>query len=378
VVNQEWAASESLLGMLQRGHGAGYRRALATPGADALVLECIAHDPRWDRQVEERAGYYARLVVELDIPVDAVPLDVDDPDALLGLGLPVLIELSRSGSAEASGILHGYLARGAEPDWSAVDLLWREGGPTVREGLLPLVLDRLDDQGLAAAVTQDDDGPWRAWAHHPRVAAALAAAPRHQPWPGHPDVGDRTTPELRALADAPASPLRTAAFRELSRRGDLTLLDLAERHDLRNGVGTTSSLSGPVRDLGAAALPRARAWVDGDDAWLRALGQHVIAVHGGHDDAPGVLGWFDEAVEDGEWCLSEDLADGLARLDHRPAVPSIAGAWRATPHSVARAHYLPALVRLGAPDLRSHLDDATHDCESEVRDLARAHLERPA
>jgi hypothetical protein len=35
-------------------------------------------------------------------------------------------------------------------------------------------------------------------------------------------------------------------------------------------------------------------------------------------------------------------------------------------------------VRPWAPSLRAYLDDATDDCESDVRDIARAHLEQPA
>lgn len=377
-MDEEWAPPDSLLGKLQRGRGAGYREALVTPGADALVLQCITHEPRWDRQMEERAEYYARLVVELGIPVGAIPLDLDDPDVLLGPAFGVLVELSRGGSTEAAAALHGYVAQADEPDWWVVDHLWREAGPAARRGLLEIVLDHLDDEDLADAVTLHDDGPWRDWAHHPRIAAALATATPHPPWPGYPDVSDRTTDELHVLADAPHSPLRTAAFRELSRHGDVALLDLTERTDLRNSIGSTTSLSGPIKDLGVAALARSRGWADGDDWWLRALGRYIVSAHAGPDDAPQVLRWFDEAVADGDWCDSEDFAEGLARLDHQPAVSSIAAAWKTTPHSYARKHYLPALIRLRPPDLQAYLDDATDDCESDVRDIARAQRDQPA
>lgn len=373
MVDEEWAAPDSLLGRLQRGRGLGYRQALATPGADALVLACLAHEPRWDRQTEERDEYYARLVADLGIPADAIPLDVDDPDVLLGVAFGVLVELSRGGSTYAAAMLHRYFTRVDEPDWWVVGHLWQEAGPAGREGLAELVLDRIDDESLAAAVTLHEDGPWRAWEHRPRVAAALAGAAPPEPWPGFPDVSDRTAQELHVLADAPSSPLRTAAFRELSRRGDPVLVNLAERLDLRNSVGVTSFLGGPVVELGGAALPRARAWLGSDDDWLRGLGRNVICAHGGPDDAPQILGWLDEAVADGEWCVTEDLADGLARLGHQPAVPSIARAWELTPHSFARKYYLPALIQLEPPDLQAYLDEAADDCESDVRDIAATH-----
>lgn len=374
MVDEEWAAPDSLLGRLQRGRGLGYRQALATPGADALVLACIAREPRWDRQTEERDEYYARLMVELGIPADGIPLDVDDPDVLLGVAFGVLVELSRGGSTDAAVTLHRYFMRVNEPDWWVVDHLWHEAGPAGREGLAELVLDHIDDESLAAAVTLHEDGPWRAWEHLPRIAAALAEATPHEPWPGHPDVSDRTAQELHVLANAPSSHLRTAAFRELSRRGDPVLLDLAERPDLRNSVGVTSFLGGPVVELGVAGLPRARAWLGSDDDWLCSLGRNLLAAHGGPDDAPQLLGWLDEAVATGEWCASEGLADGLARLGHTPAVPSIARAWELTPHSFARKHYLPALIQLEPPDLEVYLDEAADDCESDVRMIAATHL----
>ena len=357
--------------MLQRGRGLGYRRARSAPHASDLVLECITHDPRWDRQTEQRDEYYARLVVDLDIPARTVPLDVNDPDVLLGVAFGVLVELSRRGSTDAATTLHTYVTHADDPEWWVVDHLWCEAGPAGRHGLAELVLDRIDDDALAAAVTLHDDGPWRAWAHVPGVAAALAGATLPAPWPGFPNVSDRTTQELRALAGAGHSLERTAVFRELARRGDLTLLDLAERDDLRHSGGVIASLGQPIVDLGAAALPRARTWLDSTDEWLQELGKNVISAHGAQDDDHQILAWFDKAVADREWCVTEYLADGLARLAHSAALPSISRAWEITPHSVARVHYLAALLRLDPADLQRYVDEAANDCESDVRDLVR-------
>ena len=59
------ADAESLLGMLQRGRGKGYLAALeAVPETVwPLLLECVIHDARLDRQLEEREGYYGSLIV---------------------------------------------------------------------------------------------------------------------------------------------------------------------------------------------------------------------------------------------------------------------------------------------------------------------------
>jgi hypothetical protein len=372
-VDEERASSGSLLGMLQRGRGLGHQRALTTPGADALVLDCLAHEPRWDRQTEQRAGYYARLVLALDVPVEAIGLGPDGPDAP-GAGLSVafetLVELSRRGSGAAASALHEYLRRSA-PDWHLVSTIWTDGGPAARRGLAELVLDRIDDACLAAVVTLDEDGPWRTWAaHDPRVADALAALPP-RPQTVRPDLTGHRTADLRALAEAPPSPQRAAALRALGARGDLWLLDLAERTDLRGTPGARFALRRPVLDLGPAALPRSRAWIEGDDPWLRDLGQDVVSAHGGPDDAGTVLTWFDQAVADGAWCRTETFADGLARLRHRPAAPSLVRAWERTPHSIARRHHLRALVAVDAPGLPRLLGEARDDCEADVRAITR-------
>lgn len=96
----------------------------------------------------------------------------------------------------------------------------------------------------------------------------------------------------------------------------------------------------------------------------------MVAAHGDQSDAPAILEWFDAAVDTGEWCDTEDLAAGLARLEHQPALPPLHRAWALTPHSTARLDYLRALIDLDSPELTEHLDEATQDCEDDDRDLA--------
>lgn len=367
-MDEEWAAPETVLGQLQRGRGAGYQSALRAPGAAAAVRECVAHDPRWDRQTDSRAEYYARLLIALEIPAESIEVDVLDPELPLGVAFGVLVVLSRHGSLAAAGALHEYLRRSPEPDWWVVDTLWDEGGAVARDGLAEVVLARISDEELAEVVRAD--GPWRAWAHDPRVSAALANA--SAPWPrlDVPDLTARTSAEVRDLATGEDGLIRTAAYRELSRRGDPVLLDLAERVELRNSYGAAPGLGSPIVDLGTAALPRARGWLHSHDEWLRRLGQNVIAAHGATADSGALLAWFDQAVAGGDWCASEIHADALARLSHRPALPSLLHAWELTPHSLARRHYLPALIKLEAPDLHAYLDEAVDDCEPDVQEIA--------
>jgi hypothetical protein len=62
----------TLHGQLQRGLGRAARRAADKPGAGEFVYDCIRRDPRWDPQCETRSLYYARLMVDLELPVGPV------------------------------------------------------------------------------------------------------------------------------------------------------------------------------------------------------------------------------------------------------------------------------------------------------------------
>lgn len=366
---ETWAAPDSLLGLLQRGRGRGYRLALNAPDAREHVLACIAHDPRWWPQIEQRGEYLARLVVALEIPVAELPIDPLDPDLLSGIGFPVLVELSRLGDTSAAAILHQHLSSTTGDDWTwAVGHLWAHAGAAGRDGLRECTLSRLNDDDLAAAVTTAADGPWQAWSDEPRVTDALSRAPVPQ-LPQRPDLTDATRSELLSSADAARGPLsRGAVLRELAARGDLALLDLAEHEgQLGRGDGT---LTTALLTLGPVTVPRARAWVTDADSWLQAVGRDLVAAHGEQSDAPAILEWFDAAVDTGEWCDTENLATGLARLEHQPALPSLRRAWALTPHSTARLDYLRALIDLDSPELTEHLTEATDDCESDVRDVA--------
>ena len=62
------AEPSTLLGLIQRGRGAGFGAALTQPAlARDHVVDCIVGDPRWDHQVEQRDWRYAVLVAELGI-----------------------------------------------------------------------------------------------------------------------------------------------------------------------------------------------------------------------------------------------------------------------------------------------------------------------
>ncbi|WP_329049108.1 hypothetical protein OG738_40810 [Amycolatopsis sp. NBC_01488] len=68
--NDHWyyAPAKTLHGALQRGCGAAGAWVAAHRVAPELVLDCVRRDYRWDRQVDERTVYLARLVSTSSCP----------------------------------------------------------------------------------------------------------------------------------------------------------------------------------------------------------------------------------------------------------------------------------------------------------------------
>jgi hypothetical protein len=121
-VGNNLADPESLLGMLQRGRGKGYLAALeAVPETVwPLLFECITHDPRLDRNVEDREEYYAGLITatRMDLePLRSYLMQHDAVDDLnnwsVGLLLLTLSCLAQDKkNPTALAILREYLSYG--------------------------------------------------------------------------------------------------------------------------------------------------------------------------------------------------------------------------------------------------------------------------
>ena len=125
------ADPDTLLGMLERGRGAGYLLAVETIPTTVwpLLIECITNDPRLDRQVEVRADYYASLILETQM--DLTPLDdylrhYDGPGDMYWkviLTIETLFSLACRLDRKALHILQEYISYGYY--WQdAVRYLW--------------------------------------------------------------------------------------------------------------------------------------------------------------------------------------------------------------------------------------------------------------
>lgn len=369
--DDDWVGYDTLLGMLQRGRGRGLQRAISVPDAGPLVVRCIELDAQWDRQTEERGDYFARLLTALGIPLGDIAVDFSDPDLPASVWFETVLALTRCGSVTAVRTLHTYVRDAAQPadvDWLIVQI-WDEAGAAARVGLMDVALERLDDEALHEAVDPREDGPWWAWRAEPSIAAALDLWSPIPTLP-RPDLSAIDRAGLLAIASEPAySRERSAAFSELARHGDLALLDLAERPELRNTYGAVPGLQRAVIDLGPATLRRARSWARTDDEFLAPLAGRILAAHGSSEDGRMLLEMFDADLDEGFWTSTEELAGGLGRIGVNAAVPSLVRAWEATLHSHARVSYLSALAALGSDNLGVLYAEAVDDCEREVRDL---------
>ncbi|MEO8274819.1 MAG: hypothetical protein ABI639_01280 [Thermoanaerobaculia bacterium] len=159
--------------LLQQGRGAGFLAAVdAGKRASADLLDCVLHDPRWDRQVESRDDYYAQLLLATDTNIDAVHRfileegrEADDADFWLPIG--VLAEMSRRGSASANDAMAEAVTTGAQ--WrSCLDALDAAGGldlvrQVVSVEAVKTLMSRVGVNEIADAV-ELVAAPWESWA----------------------------------------------------------------------------------------------------------------------------------------------------------------------------------------------------------------------
>ncbi|MFB6396131.1 hypothetical protein [Polymorphospora lycopeni] len=366
----------TLAGALQRGLGRGALRAMTDPAAPDLIAHCLRRDHRWDWQVDDRAVYLARLVRDLEMPVEpiadrlfTVPAEQSDHDNEFENTLEVLEALGRAGAGDAVDGVHRYIRAGDR--W--LDVLEKVAGswPSERwEDLYPSVAGR-----LASAADQAwwRSPPWTTWAARDAwIADRVAAACR--PVSPRPFADQPTATLLARLRDPAHARDHDPVLRELRRRPpEPALLELVD--DLLAG-GPRAALSAVIRRLGPAALPAARDWAATPAHPLTWTALRILAAHGDDTDAAALiagLDWLDGRPDD--LCGYDVLVEGLARIGGPAAVdvlPRLGRLWF-SPHSFERSDYLRAWVALDPAGASRCLVEGLWDCEAGVRLLAARH-----
>ncbi|MFV2213841.1 hypothetical protein ACFHW2_26895 [Actinomadura sp. LOL_016] len=395
-------SARTLHGQLQRGLGRAARRAADRPGSGEYVYDCIRRDPRWDPQCESRGLYYARLLVDLELPAGPVaehlfhPSDhVDDDPWRVQLALEVLSDLVRLSRREAAAPLRRYAEEGSHWYDALVELI-ELGDPALTLGLDDVVASRCDDADLAQLVPSDPNPVIDAWAvRQPRIAEALERsrerardnaryreAARAAGLPGRPartggpraSSGDgsglaaRSDGELLDVARR-RGPDSVGAIFELGRRRTLALLDLAEELLPERPGRFGGAVCRALAQYGPETLPRARAWAAAKGG-CEDMGLRILARHGTRQDIPLLMDELRETVEKREWGGAASPAEGLGRLRAGEAVPLLKTAWTESTYAYLRPRVLTALTRTAPHTAESYAVEGLWDCEADVREEA--------
>jgi hypothetical protein len=383
--NDDWsyAPANTLPGALQRGLGAAGAWVAAHRVAPDLVLDCLHRDYRWDRQVDERTVYLARLVLDVELSLD--PLveqlwrtgrNTGYDGNRFGQTVDVLAALARTDVSAAAAALRRYVCEGER--W--VEALQAVAGTWPGEwwdDLAPFVAARAADASPEEVFFGGE--PWSSWAGRDRRIDVLIERARPSVDWRCPSLSYRDAPIaglLALLADPDAQPeLLSAVLHEFARhRGpEPRLLDLAGRLGARPDVQWIG-LAHALTKLGPQTVGHARQWARSPShpLWWRAV--VTLTEHGDADDVPALLNALDRLDDDeDDWCGYDDLARGFARLGVTEAAPRLRSLWRLSPHSFERAAYVEALLTLDPDATRQQLPDALADCEGDVRLVAARH-----
>jgi hypothetical protein len=377
---------------LQRGLGSGRQWAIANRRGEE-VAACIREDPRWDRQLDSRAEYYARLALALGVPVSPE----DD------LGLPVLGRMAIHGDAAARRALREYVAEGDE--WAAaIEQLGHDfetGGPApdaeaAVAGLDAVLADRFGDDletALLDAATYGD--VLRRW---PRFAEILGGGEDGDGWHTRSDLAALPTDALLELerphewrlagmvlggrpedaeeivgaAHDPGHAMRLAAIRALGTLARPELIPLAR----------SLIAAAPGRQLGLVigdaieALPFALSrelaleWLTDPDWRRRRIAARTLAAHAGAEDAGAARAALEAELELRDQYVICSLAQALARVPDAGPAPALREAYETMPYSYGR-HFVVEAIKVTDPSFPSTLaPECRYDCESVTRELA--------
>ena len=380
----------SLHGGLQRGQGFAVAWLRDNPDRASLVYTCANRDTRWDRQVDDRYTYLARLLRNLRL--DLAPLiaqlrscgprpDPDDTNRF-ELAAGILRTLARTGDNRARDALRDYVRDGlywidvleSLPDEWPVDW-WDDLNETAAARLTPRHASKL----------LPGSQPWQRWlGRNPRLDVILdiAARDRAEPRARRTDLAAASDADLIAALVAPGTgrPEMAAVLRQIRNRDRPVpeLLDVVELLATVNPLG----LFGALRAQAGLVVPQARAWAANPDHPLFLDAPHLLAEHGDERDMPLLLAALDQLAD--QWCGIDTLTEGLTRIltsasppAHTEARAVVVQRLRrqvlASPHSYERTSYLRSLLQLDPPGTTTMLPLFLLDCEPKVRLLAAQH-----
>lgn len=378
--------------MLQRGRGQGFREALTDDRAvaTAALLECVVHDPRWDRQVEARHNYYGDLAFALEVdisPIEShlVDLDVEDGDPIApGLPIDVLAVMARRGRADALAVLRRYVATGWQ--WATAIMAMKHFPADFTSGLDAVLVERFPRaEDLAEAVEDITYGslrwPLPVWlSSNARISEARRLLERQQAERAAETSADDVALDAeglrRALApDAPGDS-RAAALRALGRQGDPAVIEPAI-DAIRSGTPglDVAGRAALFQLLRKKPLERARDWI-GMDGHFGDIAIHMLEHWGTSADAPVLRDVVRRALDGGETNYNECAAvEGLVRLEDSGSLPLFERVYVETDYSYLRVRAARGLSKVSPTFSRDRAVECLWDCEPGTRMIGCATAE---
>jgi hypothetical protein len=424
------ALADTLLGQLQRGRGRGFMRALREDVSvvQPLLLDCVTHDPRWDRQIESRSDYYAALIMHTAMSLD--PFDAylhalsgaaaGDPNDLV---LNTMCALATRGHAPAIATLRDYLDYGECWDIAFEALANTQGDPISMDEVSRVINQRFpDDDTLDDELTSVGPGmhtqeePWRFLRQVNRrvdriLSAHEAKAEQRQQ---HQDqmkatLAGLSTPELLAGANQSNYRLAAMALQKRVAATDLDLLlDVAQRDDrwqrfvafrglqrlahpaalpvlrafFESSATRPGFLQGPyygaaVRAITAlpadATLDLARTWFDAPDSPQRHVALEILEAHGTAADVPHVRDALIPSLrrdtpDTNECYMQCGMLEILARFPEAGPYPEVEIVFKEAGYSRTRIYAAEVLAASDGQGFAHGLAvECLWDCEERVR-----------
>lgn len=400
----------------------------------ALILECIHSDPRWDRQLESRAGYYSDLIVATGMELASVSEHLFDPTAEHDClsELPELLgELAVRAHPGATETLRRYVYEAEIGDlWlDSLSALMRSAAPNALDGLDAVVCARFpDDAGLAQLLSALHGRRPRAagWIEgDARLSRVFRPDTRPPGWARaalEPDPEELELSVNALLERAAALPVTAAARiplkRALARRvrredvpALLARLSAAQPSAAITALAGLQALALPetvpaVRDFllahaeqddlpfvlrhpcfrflasvsCPASLAAARAWFDHPAHSLRVAASQILETQATREDLPRLRTSVIEALEAGEMYRVCAAMTAFAHVAAAETLPEIELAFAEATYARARLDAARAWISVAPTDFkRRKARECLWDCEPGIVRLGaeRADLRGP-
>jgi hypothetical protein len=414
------ATADSLLGKLQRGRGAGFLATCQEIPAKIwpLLVECITQDPRLDKQIESRSGFYAALATETGMELKPLATylrehdDIDQSGWNTTLTVFTLGSLAKRNYQNAVEILRDYVAWGNWWNWAIYELVATQN-LEAWANLDEVFCKRF---GSDESIKEElgwffaDDDPGKTWCKQNVRLRQFADSLRQPMKPVEDrDYNSLSVAEMLRLVGKDArvrGKLRKAIVNAVKPddfefllsqisvaepdRSQIALAGLAKLANptmfdwLRNFWSNNPEMPGVLRRWAkeamsslppAQTLPLAREWLNHNDWHFRLLAEDLMECHATPDDVPRLRQEIAVALADGD-NQAYRLCNLIEAFKHLPGlgrIPELESVFVEFRYSYGRRRAAEALLATDRDFfVRTYAQECLWDCEDTTRALGCA------